>query len=113
MQHDDERHPALPLAPLFDGQAPTLPHYGGVELVLDEASLDIMEMDLLLLPAKVEDLLRELSDLRRGLTDMGGYFRVVECHTAFLYFYAPSLKNYELPRFWAAALDTALIWEVG
>lgn len=42
MQHDHDSHPALPLAPIFDGAAPTLPHYGGVELVLDEATLYIM-----------------------------------------------------------------------
>lgn len=113
MQHDHDSHPALPLAPIFDGAAPTLPHYGGVELVLDEATLYIMDADLMELPNLADNVMKAVNQLGDRVETMGGFTRVMECHAAFLYFYLPTLKNYEVPRFWVAALETALIWEVG
>ena len=113
MQHDHDSHPALPMAAIFDGQTPTLPHYGGVELVLDEATLHIMDADLMQLPAIMHNVTDAVARLGDTVEGTAAYCRVMECHAAFMTFYTPTLKNYELPRFWLAALETALIWEVG
>lgn len=78
------------------------------ELKVDETITEKwIDTDLMVLHKEFEDLVRQVQELPwdAGLRVMGAHRQLLIAH--------PFIVNYDQERFYCAALEQALIWEVG